>query len=330
MATPLNLLIVEDSPEDADLMVAQLRQAGFEPQWRRVETEPDFLAGLKTLPDLILSEYSLPQFSGRRAMELVRENGLDIPFILVSGTVGEEAAVEAMKHGATDYLFKDRMARLGNAVDRALEQKRLRAERRQTEEELRWKTALLEAQLDASIDGILVVDDQGKKILQNRRLKELWKIPPHIAENKADAMQVQFVSNRTKNPRHFAEKVAYLYSHPDEVSRDEIQLIDGSILERYSSPVRDGTGQYYGRIWNFRDITGRKQAEAALEHSHEKYRRAIVASGAIPYQKDYVARWSVFMGEGIKDLTGYAPVELRSAVWNKIILETEFLGEAAG
>jgi nitrogen-specific signal transduction histidine kinase/FixJ family two-component response regulator len=235
------------------------------------------LAGLKKLPDIILSEYSMPRFSGLRAAELVRESGLDIPFILVSGTVGEEAAVDAMKHGATDYLLKDRMARLGNAVKCALEQKRLRAERRQTAEELRWKTALLEAQLDASIDGILVVDNQGKKILHNRRLEELWKIPRHIAENKEDAVQVQFVSSRTKNPRQFAEKVAYLYSHPDEVSRDEIELIDGAILDRYSSPVRDQSGTYFGRIWSFRDITERKRVEDEL-HWRTAFFEALVDS----------------------------------------------------
>jgi len=264
MTTPLSILIVEDSPDDADLMVAQLRQAGFDPQWRRVETEPDFLAELKQRPDIVLSDYSLPQFTGLRAAQLVRESGLDIPFILVSGTVGEEAAVEAMKHGATDYLLKDRIARLGNEVERALEQKRLHAECQQTVAELRWKTALLEAQLDASIDGILVVDNHGQKILQNQRLNQLWKIPPLIAENKDDAVQIEFVSKLTKNPHWFKEQVACLYSQPDAVSRDEIELVDGSILDRYSSPIRDQAGNNYGRIWNFRDITDRKRAETAM------------------------------------------------------------------
>ena len=135
-------------------------------------------------------------------------------------------------------------------------------ERKRAEEELRWKTAFLEAQVDSALDGILVVDNQGKKILQNQRMNELWKIPPPIAGNEDDAAQIQFITNQTKNPQPFADKVAYLYSHPDEVSRDEVELIDGTALERYSSPVRDKAGNHYGRIWTFRDITQRRTLEA--------------------------------------------------------------------
>jgi len=142
-------------------------------------------------------------------------------------------------------------------------------ERNRVEEELRWKTAFLEAQVDSALDGILVVDHQGTKILQNQRLNELWKIPPHIAESKVDAAQIQFVTSRAKNPTEFAEKVAYLNSHPDEISRDEIHLTDGMVLERYSSPVRDKAGKYYGRIWTFRDITQRLALEAQFRQAQK-------------------------------------------------------------
>jgi PAS domain S-box-containing protein len=141
--------------------------------------------------------------------------------------------------------------------------------RKRAEEELRLKTALLEAQMDSALDGILVVDHQGKQILRNERLNELWKIPPHLAGNQDDAAQAQFAASRVKNPREFAEKVAYLYSHPDEVSRDEIELIDGTVLDRYSSPVRDKAGKYYGRIWTFRDITQRRILEAQFRQSQK-------------------------------------------------------------
>ncbi len=116
MATPLNILIVEDSLNDADLVLFELRRAGYTPRWKRVETESDFLAELKKLPDIVLSDYSLPEFSGLRAAELLQKSGLNIPFILISGTVGEDVAVEAMKLGATDYLLKDRLVRLAQSV----------------------------------------------------------------------------------------------------------------------------------------------------------------------------------------------------------------------
>src|SRR5438874_288570 len=130
----IRLLIVEDNPSDADLMLRELRRAGFDPDWRRVETEPDFLASLDPEPDLILSDYALPQFSGLRALQLVGERGLKIPFILVSATIGEETAVAAMREGAVDYLLKDRLARLGPAVAQALEQSKLRQGRERAEE----------------------------------------------------------------------------------------------------------------------------------------------------------------------------------------------------
>jgi two-component system cell cycle sensor histidine kinase/response regulator CckA len=120
MPEPLNVLIVEDCRDDAELLVRELSRAGFAVKWQLVETEVDYLSQLETRPDIVLSDYSMPQFDGLRAMDLLQELGLNIPFILISGTVGEEIAVEAVKHGAADYLLKDRIARLGTAVRRAL------------------------------------------------------------------------------------------------------------------------------------------------------------------------------------------------------------------
>ncbi len=143
------------------------------------------------------------------------------------------------------------------------------ARHKQTEEELSSKSAFLEAQVLNSIDGILVVDSQGKKILQNQRLADIWSIPPDVANDVNDERQVQFVMNQTRHPQQFVAKVEHLYSHPSEISRDEIELINGKVLDRYSAPVVDKNGKYYGRIWTFRDITKRKQAEEALKKAHD-------------------------------------------------------------
>ncbi len=112
MSISIKILLLEDSPDDASLLIRELQEAGFAPTWIRVETEEEFLAEVKNSPDIILSDYSLPQFDGLRAVKILQESGQSIPFILVSGTVGEDIAVEAMKLGATDYLLKDRLARL--------------------------------------------------------------------------------------------------------------------------------------------------------------------------------------------------------------------------
>ncbi len=137
MPHPLKILIVEDNSDDADLALAALGRAGFEPDWQRVETEAAYLEKLNGGLDLVLSDYQMPAFNGLRALELLKQSGLEIPFILVSGTIGEETAVEAMRQGATDYLLKDRLTRLGAAVTHALEESRLRRERAKTAEALR-------------------------------------------------------------------------------------------------------------------------------------------------------------------------------------------------
>ncbi len=161
MPTPIKILIVEDSPEDAELLLAELRRVGYAPNWRRVETEPDFLTEILSMPEIILCDYSMPQFSGLRAVELLRQSGFNIPFILVSGTVGEDVAVEAMKHGATDYLLKDRIVRLGIAIEQALEQKRLRHERQRTKAELLESKRFLRSTLDALTTHIAIINESG-------------------------------------------------------------------------------------------------------------------------------------------------------------------------
>src|SRR5690606_1321376 len=109
-------------------------QAGFAPVWSRVDTEHDFRLALDSPPEVILADYTLPQFNVFHSLEIVRGQGLDIPFIIVTGTIGEEVAVECIKQGADDYLLKDRLARLGSAVRQALEAKQAQVERRKAEE----------------------------------------------------------------------------------------------------------------------------------------------------------------------------------------------------
>jgi two-component system cell cycle sensor histidine kinase/response regulator CckA len=142
-------------------------------------------------------------------------------------------------------------------------------QRKGTEGEVRWKTAFLEAQVDSSLDGILVVDDQGKIILKNQRLSQLFKISDNIVHGDKDEVLRQQVINQIKSPKQFAERVDYLYGHPDEIGRDEIELVSGAVLDRYSAPVRDKAGEYYGRIWTFRDITEQRKLEAQFRQSQK-------------------------------------------------------------
>lgn len=167
MSTSLNLLLLEDSPADAELMIEVLRESGFDPTFRRVESKDAYLRELDQPPDFILSDYSMPQFTARDALRLMKERGLDLPFIIVSGCMGEEMAVECMKAGAADYLLKDRLGRLGHAVMQALERKQLIEEKRQAEQRLFLET--FHDSLTGLPNRALFMDRLERVFLQSRR-----------------------------------------------------------------------------------------------------------------------------------------------------------------
>ncbi len=161
MAEPVKILLVEDVEQDAELALHELKRAGLIFQSRRVETESDFRRELRDFkPDIIVSDFSLPRFSGRAALAIARESEVEIPFIFVSGTIGEDVAVEAMKSGANDYVMKINLARLGPAIERELRDAEGRRGRRLAEERLRESEAgLHRAQLMAKIAHIITGPD---------------------------------------------------------------------------------------------------------------------------------------------------------------------------
>ena len=148
---------------------------------------------------------------------------------------------------------------------------RLHAEavRERAAEALRAKTALFDAQVNSAIDGILVVDERGRKVLQNQRMSDLFGMPRDIADDDNDEKQRRWVAGVVKNPELFAQKIAYLNAHPDDISRDELELVNGTVLDRYSAPARGADNKHYGRIWTFRDVTERKRLEAQLFQSQK-------------------------------------------------------------
>jgi diguanylate cyclase (GGDEF)-like protein len=135
MKTQLKLVVVEDSVADAELLARHLAKAGLDCAINRVQTEPAFIDALhRDRPDLILSDFSLPNFSGLRALDLAVIHAPDIPFIYVSGTIGEERAIDALRRGATDYVLKSNLSRLSSAIERALREAKLKADRRHSEQ----------------------------------------------------------------------------------------------------------------------------------------------------------------------------------------------------
>jgi two-component system cell cycle sensor histidine kinase/response regulator CckA len=144
--------------------------------------------------------------------------------------------------------------------------------RKRAEVELRFRNLILSTQQEASIDGILVVDVNGKIVSSNRRFADMWGIPLDIIESKSDERALQSVTDKLPNPEEFINKVKHLYETPNEKSQDEISLKDGRTFERYSAPMIGIDGKHFGRLWQFRDITERKRAEAEREKLEEQLR----------------------------------------------------------
>ncbi len=258
MRTPLQVLILEDRAADAELMLHELRRAGFEPEWRCVDTEADYLAQLDHAPDIILADYSLPQFDGLTAHRLLQKYGLDIPFILVSGSIGEEAAVSAMKQGVADYILKDRMTRLGQAVENALESKKLRQAKRQAEAELLLKNLVF----DASIAANSIADLNDVITQANPAFLRLWGylgIQEVIGKKLSD-----FLLNQDES--------ATIVSSLTDTGQWEGEYIakrkDGSTFIAYglATVVREMSGKIIGYQSSVIDVTKQKLALEEIQH----------------------------------------------------------------
>ena len=141
---------------------------------------------------------------------------------------------------------------------------------RKSQQSLSHKTAILEAQLNSTTDGVIIVDEKGNRILQNKRVAEIWKIPDRVQFSSDAKQQLNYVMQKTTNPAQFVEHVKYLIEHRDATYSDIIELIDGTVLERYTGPVVGKEGKNYGRIWTFHDITEYKRVERLLAAEKEQ------------------------------------------------------------
>lgn len=271
MTQPLRILLVEDDPRDAELIVLALRRDGFEPDWRRVDNKADYLDGLHPGLDAVMSDYSLPGFGGIEALELLKETGLEIPFLLVSGTIGEEMAVEAMRLGASDYLLKDRLARLGPAVRRALEQSHRRTQHKQALDALQRTSRMLQTIFDSAPVAILGLDLQGKIVRWNAGAFRMFgwtegevigRLCPTVpGENRADylAMIAQVVRGGGQTGLIGQRR------------RKDGEMLHTSIV---AAALHDTGGETVGVMTIIEDITKQRQAEQALRQSEEQLRQS--------------------------------------------------------
>jgi PAS domain S-box-containing protein len=261
MTEPLRLLLVEDSEDDAQLLVRRLKIEGFAPEWERVEDASGFRAALDRGGwDLILADYALPRFSGLDALKIFSAAGLEIPFIIVSGTIGEEIAIAALKAGAADYIMKYRLARLAPSIRRAIDDARNRREKLRMDEALKESVRRWSATFDSITDSICLLDADGRMLQCNEaHARYLNKSVENVIGKKCYAL--------VHGSDDFFEHCPFqrmLKSHAHE----EEEIASGDTwLNVAVDPILDVEGRITGAVHIMSDITPRKKAEEAVKAS---------------------------------------------------------------
>ncbi|MEO8331390.1 MAG: EAL domain-containing protein [Gallionella sp.] len=447
----LRILNVEDNKNDSELIQAELATEWAELEIVRVETRKAFTTAVaQGRFDLIICDYTLPDFDGISALAIAKKNSPDTPFIFVSGTIGEDLAIEALKKGASDYVLKNRLSKLVSVVHRALneaEEKRenkrsadallssrdllksvienvparvfwkdeelrylgcnsgfardagfsrpedllgkddfqmgwreqaelyraddkqvmgsdtpkigfeepqttpdghtiwLRTSKvpmhdtngkvfallgiyeditdhKQAEEEIKFKNTILQTQQETSLDAILVVDENSRIISYNHKFIALWRLSPQLVNSGPDALVLQAVVDQAENPEAFAARFKYLYEHRDDKSREEVNLKDGRLIDRYSAPITGADGKYYGRVWYFRDITKRKQAEQELRESERRFNDLLENVELISMMLDRDGRVT-YCNEYLLRLSGWQRGEVIGRNWFDLFVPPE-------
>jgi sigma-B regulation protein RsbU (phosphoserine phosphatase) len=277
MSTPLHVLIVEDSEDDAVLIVRELQRGGYDPTFERVETPEGMSAALAQQGwDIIIADYSMPHFSGLAALTLLQESGFDLPSIIVSGAIGEETAVAVMKAGAHDCVMKDNLVRLPPAVQRALREAEVHRERRRAEEALQESEERYRMLFESSPNSVVLVGLDGKIIDCNDAAGKITGLSEEEIIGKSFAELNVLIQEDV--PAHMALFSGVLKGEVVEPFEMKVTSKSGEIhwLEVYPSLLEKDDEISAIQVIAY-DVTKRKRAEEALKLSQE-YARSIIDS----------------------------------------------------
>jgi PAS domain S-box-containing protein len=305
MSEMMRILIVEDLPTDAGLCEREVRQVLPLSEFRRVETREDFLAALETFqPDLILSDYSMPRFDGMAALKLALAHVPETPFLILTGSMNEETAVACMKAGAWDYIIKEHIRRLGPAVLAALEQKKVRRERRMAEELRRESEERLRDIIFSIADWVWEVDEKGVYTYSSQQGPEL------LGESRGDIIG--------KTPFDFmppdeAKRVAAVFSGI-VVNKAPIKDLENWNIRKDGEriclltnglPILDEEGNLKGYRGVDKDITERKKAEMELKESKALIEAVVENAPLMIFLKEATDLRFVIFNRAGEELLGY-------------------------
>ncbi|MCC6616441.1 MAG: PAS domain S-box protein [Anaerolineae bacterium] len=266
MTKPLRVLIVEDSEDDVLLLLRDLRRGGYEPQFERVETAEAMQAALdKQTWDIVVSDYSLPNFNAPSALATLQESGVDLPFIIVSGTIGEDAAISSLKAGAHDFIVKGSTARLIPAIEREMRESAVRQERRQAQQALHQNEKRFRALIENSSDAIALIAADGTNLYGSPAVAQILGYTP---EQWVGRNGYQLV-----HPADLEHARAFLEGSLEGAQRIEFRLqhCDGTYrwVEAVSTNLL-AEPSVQAIVINFRDISERKQADETLRRYSER------------------------------------------------------------
>lgn len=300
--SPLRLVLVEDRLEDALLMIREIRAAGFDPAWTRVDNRDDFLAVIGSDVDVILADYRLPQFDAHAVLELVREHGLDIPVVVVTGSLGDEAASDCLSRGAADYVLKDRLKRLGSAVHGVVERRRCLRRATETSDALRDVQQRFHLATMTTDDVLRDWDLKAGRVDWSEAIRDLLGDPDAALRTDAH-WWLERIDPADRARVAAGIEAALAGGTPSWSDEYRVGVAGGrSILVAERSLIqRDASGTALRLVGSIRDVTARRQAEAEIrrlnETLHERVRRldalrridrSIAAGGDLPRTLDLI------------------------------------------
>jgi two-component system cell cycle sensor histidine kinase/response regulator CckA len=327
MDKPIRVLIAEDSENDALLIVRALKRAGYDPIFERIESPHSMKTALTEQTwDLVLSDHTMPQFDSIAALRVLQESGLDIPFIIVSGKIGEEMAVAAMKAGASDYILKDNLARLVPAIERELREVKVRWERRRAEEALRRSEQKFKELSELLPQTVFEIDEKGRLTFANRYAFEIFGYTEDDFGKGLSVLQMIAPEDREKARKNI-ERI--LRGEKTDENEYALQRKDGStffgIISSSSVAGEKGVTGLRGVIT---DITNRKKYEEALKESERKFQRLFDEAPVGYHEFDSQGRITR-VNKTELELLGFTIDEmLGQPVW-KFIAEEEIASQAA-